>query len=221
MLNGLYPVLLFYTVPTDKNGKKFLPPIPVYLDENLTKLALDGEKESLDIATESVADVKDGQLDLVQKGISQTVTIELVARQDDPVLGLLLPLLKTFAVNVITNLEYKVAYFHGDILIFNAKLAGFDKEPESGTNKIRLTITLEVKPETPKKDDNKSTPLEYSNAEPNIIGTSGPTEGLSSMQPAKAALTPVNESAKTAAAATKQALRIEDLPPVIIREPKL
>ena len=220
MLNGLYPVLLFYTVPTDKNGKKFLPPIPVYLDENLTKLALDGEKESLDIATESVADVKEGQLDIVQKGISQTVNIELVARQDDPVLGLLLPLLKTFAVNVITNLEYKVAYFHGDILIFNAKLAGFDKEPESGTNKIRLTITLGIKPETKKKKETIET-LEYSNAEPNIIGTSGTTEGLSSMQPAKAALTPVNESAKAAAAATKQTLRIEDLPPVIIREPKL
>lgn len=220
MLNGLYPVLLFYTVPTNKKGTKFLPPIPVYLDENLTKLALDGERENLDIVTESLADVKDGQVDIVQKGISQTVNIELVARQDDPVLGLLLPMLKSFAVNVITDLQYKVAYFHGDILIFNAKLAGFDKEPESGTNKIRLTITLEIKPETPKKD-NKSTPLEYSNAEPNIIGTSGPTEGLSSMQPAKAALTPVNESAKTAAEATKQALRIEDLPPVIIREPKL
>lgn len=196
MLNGLYPVLLFYTAPADvKASGKFLPPLPVYLDENATKLALESERESLDIATESLADVKDGEVSLVQKGLTQRVNIELKAREDDAILGMILPVLKNIASDVIAANEYKIAYFHRDILIFNAKLAGYEKSPESGTNLIRLSITLEVKPEQKKKEEKKPT-LEYSNKEPGLIGTSGHTQGLGggslSKQAAnKAALTPV------------------------------
>ncbi len=200
MLNGLYPVLLFYTTPADVKARgKFLPPLPVYLDETATKLALESERESLDIATESLADVKGGEVSLVQKGLTQRVNIELKAREDDAILGMILPVLKNIASDVIAANEYKIAYFHRDILIFNAKLAGYEKNPESGTNLIRLSITLEVKPEQKKKEEKKPT-LEYSNKEPGLIGTSGPSQGLGggslSKQAAnKVALTPVTVNA--------------------------
>lgn len=176
MLNGLYPVLLFYTVP-DKNGK-FLPPLPIYLDEGETKLALESESESLDVASETLADVKDGKVDIVQKGVTQNVRIELKAREDDAVLGTILPVLKNIATDVIAANDYKVAYFHRDVLIFEAKLSSFEKAPEIGTNLIRLSIVLQVKPAAKKKEDTQK-PLEYSNKEPGLIGTSGPTQGVS------------------------------------------
>ena len=80
------------------------------------------------------------------------------------------------AVNVIGANNYKVAYFHKDILIFDAKLLGYDKRPESGTNLIKLSITLEIKPdeEKEKTDKDSATPLPYSSQNPyDAIGADG------------------------------------------------
>lgn len=178
MLNSLYPVLLFYTISTEKDGKRdFLPPIPIYLDEDLTQISVESESESLQIATESLADIdKENGLEIVQKGLSQTVILDLAAREDSPALSKILPLLKMIAVNVIGQNNYKVAYFHKDILIFDAKLLGYDKRPESGTNLIKLSITLEIKPdeEKEKTDKDSATPLPYSSQNPyDAIGADG------------------------------------------------
>lgn len=153
------PIILIYR-KADKNSQNvFTTPIPIYLSEEKTGLAVESEDDSLQISTDYIP-VLNGQTDengqaikVQQKGETQQTTITLVGIKKSIGLSLLLPLMKTIMSYVFAKQEYKIAYFHGNVLIFNARLASYRMTPSSNDNKVTLTITLEVLPD--KTEENK------------------------------------------------------------------
>lgn len=156
MINGISPLLIFTWKKED--GTSGIP-IPIYLDEDLTKIQIDETEESLTINTETLADVDDeNKIKIVQKGLTQKATVSTILRDDSIVGNILLPLLKTIASKVLTNLDYNIAYIDKSILIFESKLVGYQKKQSREDNLVRLSIELEVKPEEKKKEEVKTLP---------------------------------------------------------------
>lgn len=156
ILPNAAPVLLFFI------GDQKVP-IPFYLSEKLTGVYVDTERNTLSIATDTIG-TKDktkgdasslADLQVQQKGETQSVDINMVARRDNMGLNILLPLLKSIYDGLIRQKEYKIAYFNQNILIFNAKLANFSTDQHRTDNLMTISITLEIPPETEDKGEEK------------------------------------------------------------------
>ena len=148
ILQNAAPVLLFFL-----DGSAV--PIPFYLSEKLTGVYVDTERNTLSISTDTIG-TKDktkgnasdlADLQVQQKGETQSVDISMVARRDNMGLNILLPLLKSIYDGLIRKKEYKIAYFNQNILIFNAKLANFSTDQHRTDNLMTISITLEIPPE--------------------------------------------------------------------------
>lgn len=148
------PVLLFFI------GSQKVP-IPFYLSEKLTGVYVDTERNALSIATDTIG-TKDkakgdasnlGDLQVQQKGETQSVDITMVARRDNMGLNILLPLLKTIYDGIMAQKEYKIAYFNQNILIFNAKLSNFATDQHRTDNLMTISITLEIPPEKEEQEE--------------------------------------------------------------------
>ena len=149
------PVLIFYFNPTAENAAagKSTPFIPVYLSEKLTGLYVDTERRRLAISTDNVVAVKTdkitqkkeyGKLEVQQKGETQAVEVSLLGNRDSIGLNLLLPLLQTIYDKVIAVEDYRIAYFHKNVLIFNARLSTLDIHESSENTLVGIDIGLEV-----------------------------------------------------------------------------
>lgn len=154
------PVLIIYFIPKAATAAahKGTPFIPIYLSEKITGLYVDTERETLSISTDRIVEVDKQNktrsgLKVLQKGETQTVEISLVGRRDSVGLNLLLPLLKTIYDKVLSDQDYRLAYFHQNVLIFDARLAGFNKSQSRTDNLVTLEITLEVAPEQEKETE--------------------------------------------------------------------
>lgn len=161
------PVLLFYR-PSGNDENDFAVPLPVYLSEKLTGLCVDNESDSLTLSTDYVPKLtQDGALSafggydvqVQQKGDTQQTRITLVGNKNSPGLNLLLPLLKTIMSYVFARKHYKIAYFHQNVLIFNARLAAYEMEPGSNDTKVTINITLEVPPQKEDTAGQAQTPV--------------------------------------------------------------
>lgn len=147
------PIILFYRKAKEGSKNLYTEPIPIYLSEEHTGLAVESEDDSLQISTDYIP-VLNGKTDengqaikVLQRGETQQVTINLVGVKKSIGLSILLPLLKTIISYVFAKEEYKIAYFHDSVLIFNARLASYRMTPGSNDNKVALSITLEVLPD--------------------------------------------------------------------------
>lgn len=154
------PVFLFYTLHKTKDGQtQGSVPIPVYLDEELTGLAVKNEEDGMSISTDyiPVLDGKPGtdgkNIKVLQRGESQSTRITLVGEKNSVGLNILLPMIKSILSKVFAQKEYRVAYFNKNVLIFNARLTSYQMTPGEDDTKVTITITLEVLPE---KEDNAS-----------------------------------------------------------------
>ena len=153
------PIILIYRKADKDSLNEYTTPIVIYLSEEKTGLAVDSEDDSLQISTDYIP-VLNGQTDengqsikVQQKGETQQVTVNLIGLKNSIGLSLLLPLLKTILSYVFAKHDYKIAYFHGNVLIFNARLASYRMTPSANDTKVALSITLEVLPE--KAEDTK------------------------------------------------------------------
>lgn len=160
------PIILFYRKAKEGSKNLYTVPIPIYLSEEHTGLAVESEDDSMQISTDYIP-IFNGQTDengqaikVQQRGETQQVTINLVGVKNSIGLSILLPLLKTIISYVFANKEYKIAYFHDTVLIFNARLASYRMTPGANDTKVALSITLEVLPEKEEDDkDNAEKPL--------------------------------------------------------------
>lgn len=163
------PVFLIYFAKGTKGLSSklglgdFGTPIPIYLSEKLTGLYVDTDKYALGISTDWIVKVKKdnkgnilerGDLTVQQKGETQTCDITLIGRRDSVGLNLLLPMLQTIYSNVVAVKDYRIAYFHNNILIFDARLASLNTNQTRENDLISIDITLEVSPEQ-EKDETK------------------------------------------------------------------
>ncbi len=160
MLNGVQPIIIFefkktVTLTNEEfqnlpiaqldsfvaNGQISLPPIPIYLDERITGLAIDSETKSIDIETETQT-LKDGnEAQVKQKGINSVVTINLIGTKDSLGLTLLVALMD-LVFQKVTAQEYTITYLNGATTVFRGLLHSFSFDSDSDTTKLPIQIQL-------------------------------------------------------------------------------
>ena len=158
------PIILIYRKAEEGSKNDYTIPVPIYLSEEKTGLAVESEDDAMQISTDFIP-ILNGQTDengqsikVLQRGETQQVTINLVGVKKSVGLSILLPLLKTIISYVFAKKEYKIAYFHDTVLIFNARLASYRMTPGSNDNKVSLSIVLEVLPDKT-EEEKAETPL--------------------------------------------------------------
>lgn len=139
MLNGTTPIMLFnffkltpdqeaslssIPIVSDIVSKVGLPPIPLYLDEQLTGLVISSQNKNIDIET-SIDTLKNGDTPVVnQKAIGSVTTINLVAQRDS--VGVqIISALADLILEKVTSKEYSITYLNGAVTIFNGLLHGY------------------------------------------------------------------------------------------------
>ena len=153
------PVLLFYPLNKLENGDlQAGNPVPVYLSEEIMGLCVDSETDSLNISTDFIPVLNEqgteaGTVKVQQRGETQSVSITLIGNKNSIGLNIILPMLKSIFSKVFAGMDYKIAYFHQNVLIFNARLASYQMTPGSNDTKVSLTLNLEVVPENSEKKE--------------------------------------------------------------------
>lgn len=156
MLNGLYPIVIFNfskLLPSVQDSiakipvvssiveKVGLPPIPIYLDEELTGLAIASEEKSIEIQSTTETKTSGETPDVNQKGLSSTVSVTLEANQDS--LGLtLFSALADQLFEKVTSKEYSVTYLSGATTVFNGLLGRFSISKVDNTNKYLISFEI-------------------------------------------------------------------------------
>lgn len=166
MLGGLDPVIIFQfsslvgtqfgdlikKIPIANKSKSFLdqPPIPIYLNSNLTGLYINNEDKSVDISTD-VETLQTGDEPLVsQKGISSNVTISFQGKKTS--VGLIaLSALIDLAFNKVTSDEYAITYLSGATTIFRARLQSYNVTQSPDNDLLFITVVLTVGAKDAKK----------------------------------------------------------------------
>lgn len=156
MLNGLNPILIFQfkkispeTLETIQKipvvssivNQIGLPPIPIYLDEQLTGLAIAGEDKNVNVETTTDSTATGGQPLTNQKPIGSTIRVNMEATRGgvgltllSAVIDLILPLL--------TSKEYSITYISGATTIFGGLLHDFSITSDG--NSTKLAVALEI-----------------------------------------------------------------------------
>lgn len=156
MLNGIEPIILFnffkktpaieaaiadIPIVSQLVSKFDLPPIPIYLSEELTGIYIDSEEKSIEVDTKDET-LQDGEVPKTdQKGIHNLITVNMVATTG--ALGItLLSALADLVFQKVTSKEYSITYLSGPTTVFNGLLHGFSVS--SNTNSNLMNIRLEL-----------------------------------------------------------------------------
>ncbi len=153
MINGKYPLLIIEI----ENY-----PVPFYLDENIFKIAVQGEDGSIGLSTQKtgsettqVVDQNSLVLNFKASKESQytTVLISLLTKLYDMIAN-------TFDFNEysvetlikdIKKIDYSISYFSDTDSITDAVITNFTKTSEVSSNVIDISLTLEKRIATPNK----------------------------------------------------------------------
>lgn len=157
MLNGLDPIILFnfkkkLSAATEASIAQIpivssvyttigLPPIPIYLSENLTGLFIDSEDKTIDIKTE-IETLPNGATPIIkQKGLGSTTRINLKANKNS--IGImLLTALSDLLLEKATSQEYSITYLHGPITVFGGLLESFQVTQSAENDLLNIVIEL-------------------------------------------------------------------------------
>jgi hypothetical protein len=170
MLNGLYPVIVLQKVNFAKinvAGKTISLPIPVYLDENLTGIALMSQSRRVEFASDSIVAcqsndaAKDNTLKVKQRGITNGVDIVLKASRDSIGMNLLLPI-ADIAFQRAAKDEYFISYFNRNIILFKSKLAHFSTDESASDTSVTINISLIKEDKPPEEKEGKKLVLQNS-----------------------------------------------------------
>jgi len=126
------------------------PPIPIYLDDALTGLAIDSESKAIAISTDSEAKTDGTTPDISQQAIGNSVTINLKARKDSLQL-LLLNALLDVCYEKLASKEYAITYLNGPVTVFRGVLQDFTIDQNSDTELALVKIQLSKGTKSPQK----------------------------------------------------------------------
>jgi hypothetical protein len=160
-LNGIAPLLIIQLknsaslnvvkkipVVGDFLSKNVGIPIPIYLDENLTGIYVQGESKAIEIETTTHAiDAVTAPI-VSQKALSSITTVEMIAAPS----GVLLMTLIAFADLILTRVvskQYNVSYFNGPTIIANGVLHGFTTQIGENDDKVRINMQIATAPPPP------------------------------------------------------------------------
>jgi hypothetical protein len=147
MINGKYPLLIIEIANF---------PVPFYLDENIFKIAVQGEDSSIGLLTtktgsETTQVVDQNSLVLNFKASKEsqytTILISLLTKLYDMIANAL-EYNKYTVDTLLKNLQFKdysISYFSDTDSITNAVITNFTKTSEVSSNTIDISITLEKK----------------------------------------------------------------------------
>lgn len=154
MLGGVAPILIF-TFPkrlalSSASGipliGKFIAqnvgiPIPIYLDERLTGVYVQGESKTTTIETDA-QQRQDGKGTVTsQRALQNDVTVNLFAKSDSVLLSVLLAMNDLIFKKVVSE-EYSVSYLNGPTVILGGLLQRFDTTSGTDDNLLRIALQL-------------------------------------------------------------------------------
>ncbi len=160
MLGGVSPILIFTFPPVlgidlgkILGGIPFIGdslldigiPIPIYLNENLTGIYIESESKSMDIDTDITPKLRsDGKsFDLInQSGITNLVTINMIANRDSVILSVLLALSDIVFSKLVAG-KYKLSYINGATLIFGGLLHSFSVNQNSDNTLMNISMQIQ------------------------------------------------------------------------------
>lgn len=165
MLGGLDPVIIFQfsklapsvgstlaripvisSIPTVID----MPPIPVYLSEQLFNIVIGSEAKNVDIETDTETKTDGTPPDVNQKGIASSVEIHIEGKADSVALILLSSLIDT-VFEKATSKEYSISYMHGATTIFRGLLHSYSVETIEGTDKLAVKVSISKGSKNPVK----------------------------------------------------------------------
>lgn len=156
MLNGIDPIIIFQFKKISKETQEKLskiplvssivdtiglPPIPIYLSEQVTGLYIDSEDRNIDIET-TVDSLYSGASPLVsQKAINSVVRINMIGSRNS--IGLtLITALADLIVPKVGSKEYAITYLHGGTTVFGGLLHSFSAQQNANNELVNITIEL-------------------------------------------------------------------------------
>lgn len=163
MLNGVDPIFIFnifknqviegpaqkFSLISDIKKLIQLPPIPLYLSEQLTGLYIDAESKGVEVDSETDTNLAGTEETTNQKGIESTVKIDMTAVRGSPGIILLSALIDVVYPKV-TAKEYSIDYLNGAVTVFGGKLKSFNLSQNANDDKYAISIEL-IKPSSTKK----------------------------------------------------------------------
>lgn len=139
MLNGKYPLVVFYFY-ADSN--RLIPqaiPIPLYLDEQMTGLALKGSSMTATIMTEQMGD------DVFQKAMENTLSINFESVDDTSGMAILKAMMFKL-IEYMGQRKYSISYFDGSSVILDAVISDYTLTKQDNSNKYDVNIKLAKRP---------------------------------------------------------------------------
>ncbi len=133
-----------------------LPPIPLYLSEELTGIYIDTEDKSVEIETSTETTLDSNKTPVAnQKGVASTIRINMIAERGS--IGLvLLSTLIDLIFDKVTSKEYSIHYFHNGVSVFGGLLHSFNIT--QGSSNTLFNVTLELSKSTAKPAETKKDP---------------------------------------------------------------
>lgn len=162
MLNGIDPLLIFHLFPTNESSirgiQDFLTglpvvggfiedtigiPLPIYLNRSLTGIQLDNESKAIDVDTEHIQSY-DPKVPsrYTQKGLSNLVSINMLAEKDSLLLTVLLAANDLIFEKLIQS-TYKISYFHGPTVIIKGLLHGMSTTVGADDSLYRVVLQIQ------------------------------------------------------------------------------
>lgn len=173
MLNGLAPILMFTFPPAGSGtvvagipviGRFFSQvgvPIPIYLDEKLTGILVESENAAIDVDIQA-EQTADGEAKVTQKGLDSTITVNMLAKKDAPLLGALLAFSDQIFLKAIAN-NYRLSYLNGSTLVFNGLLKSLTSTKGENDDLVRIAMVISksnMLAPTPKTPTPQVTPIQ-------------------------------------------------------------
>lgn len=160
MLGGLDPIVIFefykvidLTVYNEVNGRKIpvaaqktlqfipLPPIPIYLSEELTGLYIDKVDKNIDIGTDTETFLNGKEPDILQKGVSSSVKITLNCKKDSIAMMILSSVIDLI-YDKVTSKEYAITFLYGATTIFRGVMHSFSVSQSAQNDLMEVNIEL-------------------------------------------------------------------------------
>lgn len=152
MLNGVAPIFIFSIPPGPKTTQALagIPilkdivgnigfPIPIYLDEQFTKLYVSSEEKSIDIDNDVIPQYAGGA-QTFQRPLDSVVTINLFGKKDSTALIVLLAMCDL----VFSKLKYGygISYLNGPTTLFGGVLKTFSTHVSNEDDLIKIVVQI-------------------------------------------------------------------------------
>lgn len=127
-----------------------MPPIPIYLSENLTGVFIQNEDKSVDIETDIETKTDGSEADVSQKGLASTVAVNLTAKKNSLGLTLLSAMIDTI-FDKATSKEYSITYLHGATTIFRGLIQSYSVSQNANDELLQIKVEITKGKKSPVK----------------------------------------------------------------------